>query len=178
MTSKRRHAEHHEVLKQIDEIRALYELGCESLGWSLRISAQAEAWGCTLAWLALARRFAACYSDDQVDDLCALILEHLPTFGTSHIEILLAIPEAKREKYQSRCIKRNWSRRQLIAAKTKRFPPRSHGGRHPEVTADNAVVEYEDHANAFCRLFERTGNATNGVRKAARAQLKKTQRGG
>jgi hypothetical protein len=199
MATKRK-AKDNEVVKQIDEIRALHGLGSESLQSSLRISGQVEAWDCTLARLALARRFAARYSEEQLDELCDLILKYRPIFGTSHVEILVAIPWPRREKYQRRCIKRNWSRKQLIAAKTRRFKRKSRGGRYPQVSLADAAVELELHANAFCRLVDflsqpQHGEASileglstrlrtwvelahdpmKGVRKAARADLKKTQ---
>ncbi len=165
--SKRSRATPEEVQKSIKGVRAFHQLGRKALQLphTLTLEQQAAQLGCEPARLAVARRFArpkTGYSDAQLKELCALILEHQPVFGTSHVEILLAIPWPRRKTFQSRCVRKNWSRRQLIAAKVKRFRPKSAGGRHPQVTPDNAPVELKGHANALCRLVSRMEKCLNG----------------
>ena len=67
-----------------------------------------------------------------------------------------------REKFQRRCIKKNWSLRELIAAKTKRIQPKSKGGRPPEVTDRNVVFHLNSYANADCHLVARISKPREG----------------
>ena len=195
-------ASHFEAKKKVQVIRTFYELGCEALKLpsSMTIAEKAEKLDCTEAQLGVARRFAIRYSDDQLDELCDLVLKHRPVFGTAHVEILITIPQPRRSKYQSRCIKKNWSRRELIAAKTKRIQPKSKGGRPPEVTDRNVVFHLNSYANADCHLVARISKPREGqpsildgldpefrhyvevfetaakrLRKVAHARLKQTQ---
>lgn len=190
---------------RIEGIRAFHELGCKALQLpsNMPIDAQAMKLKCKPGLLAVARRFAARYSQAKLDALCDQIAEHRPAFGTSHVGILIAVPPSKRLKLQTRCIKKNWSVRQLIAAKVKSCKPRSRGGRYPQVTASNAPVLIAEHANSYCRLVARMMKPLNGkpcvlddmpsetrmsimaglpamkrLRKAAQAQLGTTQTAG
>jgi hypothetical protein len=204
MASKRPLASKAQAKRQVNKIRAYHAEGKFSLALSSKVSKalHADALGWSGETQRKARQFATLYSEDQLDELCALILKCRPLFGTAHVDILLAIPWPRREKFQYRCIKRNWSRRQLKAAKTRRFKRKSRGGRYPQVSLADAVVELELHSNAFCRLVDflsqpQHGEASildgmsarlrawvelahdpmKGVRKAACADLKKTQEG-
>jgi hypothetical protein len=187
---------------QVNKIRDYYEQGKISLALSSRSSViqHAEELGWSQETMRKAKQFATLYSEDQVDELCGLILKYRPIFGTAHIGHLLSIPWPSREKFQYRCVTRNWSCRELKAAKTRRFKRRSRGGRYPQVSLADAVVELELHANAYCRLVDfltqpQDGEASildglsarlrawvelahdpmRGLRKAARQDLKKTQ---
>src|SRR5689334_12776391 len=122
-----------EANQKIQEIRALHALGHAALQLppGLPTADQALELGCSAAKLAVARRFALPtkgYSLHQLDELCEFILKHRPVFGVTHVEILLAIPWLERDTFQRKCIRKNWSRRRLMAEKTKHFRPRSQGG--------------------------------------------------
>lgn len=196
-------ASQEETSRRIEVIRAFHELGEKALQMSpvMSSAAQAVKLNCKPGLLAVARRFAERYSPTKLDALCDQIAEHRPVFGTSHVGILIAVPLARRLKLQSRCIKKNWSLRQLIAAKVKSCKPRSRGGRYPQVTASNAPVLLAEHANSYCRLVARMMKPLNGkpcalddmppetrtsimaglpvmkrLRKAAQAQLGTTQK--
>ena len=190
-----------EAQRQVELIRAVYELGraARQSPSNLAAARQAAEPACGEGRLALARRMThprKGYTEEQLDALCALVLEHRPTLGLSLVAILLAIPWPHRTQFQRSCARENWSRRELVAAKVTRFRPRSTGGRRPGVTPADAVVELKAHANAYCRLLDQMDAAIldglpadlrhraqaaqaamTGLHEAARAHLQKTQRG-
>lgn len=134
--SKSKRATMYEATEKIREIRDLHALGRAALKLppTLTIEEQAVQLNRSAPKVGVARRFAAPgkgYTQDQLEDLCALILKHRALVGTSHVESLITIPWPERDEFQTKCVKKNWSRRELIAEKTKHFRPKSKGGRPP-----------------------------------------------
>ncbi|MFO0881781.1 MAG: hypothetical protein U0840_31165 [Gemmataceae bacterium] len=149
-------ASHEETNRRIEEIRLLHDMGRKALQLSSDLTAaEADMLNRKPSLLPVARRFAVRYSQTELDTLCAQIAKHRPVFGTSHVGILIAVPQPKRHKLQTQCIQRNWSMSELKSSKARLFKARSRGGRHPQVTAANAPVLLAKQANSYCRLVAR-----------------------
>jgi hypothetical protein len=170
MTSKRRLAKKAEVKKKINEIRAYHDQGRESLAQpsKVTIKQQADALGWNETKLRKARQFAhptTGYSEDQLCELCDLVLDYRPVFGTAHIGQLVTVRDPDdRNKIQDECILGNWSLRELKLACKKHSVPRSRGGRRPKLTDPAVLIQLDDELTTYRRFVRELKRPRNGKR--------------
>jgi hypothetical protein len=151
MRSERPQASGEEVSQAVREIRAYHDQGRQSLKelpergkhGAGAIDAQAEALGWNATKLRKARQFAhreGGYSRRQLDELCRLIREYRPHFGTAHIGLLVTVAWREREGLQKECVEGDWSTSELQAEIKRRFGPRRYGGRRRRVSTEPGRV--------------------------------------
>ncbi len=108
------------------------------------LDAQAEQLGWNVTRLRKARQFAdpeAGYSWERLHELCRLLREHCPVFGTAHVGILVTLTWAEgRAELQQLCVQDNWSKAELEAEVRKRLGPRRQGGRWRQIGEDEGQI--------------------------------------
>jgi hypothetical protein len=170
MSNKRPLASKAEVKQKIKDIRDYHDQGRESLDLpsevTIRQQAQALKWSETK--LRKARQFAhpkLGYSEDRLDELCDLVLEHRPVFGTAHIGQLVTVSDwDDREELQRDCVENNWSLSELKLACKKQSAPRSRGGRRPKVTDHAVLIQLDDELTTYRRFVRELKRPRNGKR--------------
>ncbi|OAI45544.1 hypothetical protein AYO44_12835 [Planctomycetaceae bacterium SCGC AG-212-F19] len=137
-----------------------------------QIKVQAEALGSNETYVHKSRQFADQYGDPELSELCALLREHRPQFGMSHVLLLVTVEQkAQRRRLQARCIRENWSYRELQDTLKRRFGKRRQAGRRWRVGKDPAdvLVRLEERTGAWLRLYGIIGEETeNGKEQSSR----------
>lgn len=175
MASERPQASLEEVTQAIREIRTYHEQGRRSLRelpergkhGARAIDEQAERLGWNPTRLRKARQFAhpkTGYSRERLNELCGLLREHRPVFGTSHVGLLVTVPWPERETLQHGCVKGNWSTAELQAEIKRRYGSRRQGGRRRRVSADpgRALVQLDEMADTWRRWLAVVSEANEG----------------
>jgi hypothetical protein len=153
-----------QVNQAIQKIRAYHAEGVESLqqmpepgkhgDYEIRNQAGELGWNETK--LRKARQFAhpkQGYSEEQLEELFALLREHKPSFGTAHIGLLVTVAWPQREDIQKECIENNWNTTTLQEEILKQFGHRQVGGRRRQVSKDvgRALVQLGKMADTWKR---------------------------
>ncbi len=167
MTTLRPPADRDSVEQSIREIRAYHKVGC-------RIYKRLPARGghgtgvirelaVELGWnetrVHKARQFAdpeLGYTAEQLTELCDLVREHRPLFGTAFVGVLVTVKwEEGRADLQRRCIEENWSKSELEAEIKRRFGNRRFGGRRRRVVAERGplLVQLAEMTDTWRRWF-------------------------
>jgi hypothetical protein len=166
MPSERLQASREEVAEAIPEIRAYHDQGRESLRempqrgkhGARAIDEQVERLGWNVTRLRKARQFAhrtEGYSRERLNELCRLLREHRPDFGTSHVGLLVTVSWPQRERLQKEGIEGNWSTAELQAEIKKRFGSRKQGGRRRQVSGEpgRVLLQLDEMADTWQRWF-------------------------
>src|SRR5947209_6099192 len=197
MSESRPRASRDEVEQAIRDIRAYYQQGREILrqvpargGYHRgEIVDLARRLGWNETKVRKARQFASQYTREQLADLCRLLREHRPHFGTAHIGIVVTVPDARqRAALQRWCIEHDVSKAELELEVKKRFGPRRFGGRRRQVAGDplQALLQMDEMADSWLRWHsiaseEPHRNGHNGsvlarLPEAVRAETRKATR--
>jgi hypothetical protein len=164
MSESRPRASTAEVNQSIREIRDYHKQGRASLrklpergGYGGKaIAEQAKRLGWNATRLRKARQFAMQYTQTQLNELCKLVREHQPHFGTAHVGILVTVPDAQqRSALQAWCITEDVSKVELEREVKKRFGARRFGGRRRQVADDPTLVllQIDEMADSWARWY-------------------------
>ena len=131
-----------------------------------KIAAEAKRFLRSETFLRKARQFAAAktgYSPERLEHLFRLLRRHRPSFGISHIGILVTLSWADgRADLQRRAIQGHWSKTELEAEIRLQFGHRRHGGRRRRVAADpaQALVQLDETSDTWHRWVMAAKNVT------------------
>jgi hypothetical protein len=167
MPGERSQASEEDVTEAIREIRAYHDQGRQSLRelpergkhGARAIDEQAERLGWNPTRLRKARQFARAgegYSRDRLNELCRLLREHRPVFGTAHVGLLVTVPWPEREEIQRKCVEGNWSMTELQAELKRRYGSRKEGGRRRQVPSEPAdvLLQIDELADSWERWYK------------------------
>jgi hypothetical protein len=156
-----------QVERQIEGIQAYYDVGRQTLQQSHHSLGEVAR---SLKWsedkLRKARQLArpvTGYSPDDLQEVFALLREHRPVFGPSHLARLVSVPWPERKKMQRRCIQRNWSVSELATAIRKELGRRSQGGRKRRVRKGDVLIQLDREADTWIRLVRAADRSRDGL---------------
>jgi hypothetical protein len=121
-----------------------------------QIKEQAEAMGSNETYVRKSRQFAVRYTEADLDRLCKMLRRYQPQFGMSHVLLLVTVErKAQRDRLEARCLRENWSYRELQEALKRRFGKRRQAGRRWRVGRDPAdvLVRLDERTGAWLRLY-------------------------
>jgi len=167
------------VQKGIDRIRAFYEIGKRSFGarsvstlGKKETEREATELGMNLDILEKARAFAnfekGGYTEDEVDQLCILCVEHGHPLGPTFVHKFLTIPKARgrRRSFERETIAKGWTLVRVNVELRKRFGNRRFGGRRRRIPTerDDVLEQIVEEAKKWGRWHN---SLTKGIAESA-----------
>ncbi len=120
------------------------------------------------------RKFAALYSDVDLEQLCHQCEQHDRVVGLTVVRHLVKFEDRrKRAQFQSRLIAGAWCNSEIVARLKRELRPGWKGGRKPRVAGDvpGVLLQLQGFAVSWCRWSERLADADDDEVKIRRADL-------